>query len=221
MRVTEFNHLCKFVQDNDFNVVMVEGPRGVGKTTFCNRLLETTRLVYYKTWGSEQKWLRHQMQEKFNLDLPQGTYFVLDFVKQVPLAAPVLADRGNISALAYQRELPYGTNSELHKYYVRLMKESNAIMLVLSGPEDVLLRRRIKRGAEDEFALHKMTEEHARVKVQVDCGYYEEAVDKMINAGLEEVASFDMDEGCLCTAYAAKGMNLLLPPEDTYEDQGT
>lgn len=215
--MTEFNVLCKFLQTNNFNVTIVEGPRGVGKTTFCNKLLEVSDLIYYKTWGGEQRDVRFRMEGDLNLSLPQGTYFVLDFVRQVPPARPVLADRGNISALAYQREFPYGKNSELHKYYVDLMRESRSVMLVLSGPEDVLLRRRISRKDEDEFKLYTLPEGNAKGLVRRDYEAYEESVAMMVNAGLENVAAFDLDDCCVCDAYIASGMEVTLPPEGNYE----
>lgn len=215
----EFNALCNFLQRNEFKVVIVEGPRGVGKTTFCDSLLNVTDLIYYKTWGGQQKWLRRGMQDTLNLDLPQGTYFVLDFVKQVQLTRPVLSDRGNLSALAYQRDLPYGLNNELHEYYVQLMQDSRAVMLVLTGPEDVILSRRIARKEEDEFKLHEMSLERARSKVHVDCEVYEEATDKMCAAGLYNHASFDLGEGCVCWAYTANGMHVVTPnKEESDED---
>ncbi len=216
--MTEFNALCNFIQSNKFKIVIVEGPRGVGKTTFCKNLLEASDMVLYKTWGGEQKLVRHEMRDKLNLDLPQGTYFILDFLRQVDLPRPILADRGNLSALAYQRELPYGTNSELHKYYAGLMKESRALMLVLTGPEDVILRRRIDRGEEDENKLYKLDLWKAMDLVVIDSEVYDQAVDKMIKAGLEETAIFDMGEGCTCWGYVAKGMTVQHPPEIIYED---
>lgn len=215
----QFNALLKFLQLNNFKLVILEGPRGSGKTTLCDKLLATTDLMYYKTWGSEQKWVRHEMQGRLNLDLPQGTYFVLDFLKQVSdgLSRPILADRGNISALAYQRELPYGKNKELHKYYVQLMKESRAAMLVLSAPASVILQRRIGRGEKDEQKLHKASIDIAQREVAHDLALYSDAIDLMMDAGLEEVSMFEIGDGNVCSCYTPEGMPVQLL-EEGYDD---
>lgn len=210
----EFPELCEFIEDNKFKVVIVEGPRGVGKTTFCGRLLDDTELVYYKTWGTEQKLLRCRMERSLSLDLPQGTYFVLDFVKQIPLVSPVLADRGNLSAIAYQCDLPYGTNSKLHEYYVSLMRDSRTLLLNLTGPEDKILQRRIGRAGEDESRLYELPLSVAKEKVRKDCERYWAAIDKMVTAGLDEVGTFELEEGFICWAYTAKGLDIILPPEE-------
>lgn len=214
----EFDELVEFIQTNDFNIVIVEGPRGSGKTTLCAKLLQATDLIYYKTWGGQQSGIREQMQETLNLDLPQGTYFVLDFLRQVPPIRTVLADRGNLSAIAYQRELPYSTNSKLHEYYVGLMRESKALLLELTVLEDTLLKRRLQRAEQDELRLYNLEAAKARAKVKADCDIYEEALDKMIAAGLEEAASFELDEDCFCWAYVAKGTKVNLLPEKLNED---
>lgn len=220
MLVSSLNHedretgrLLRFLQENNFRVVIIEGPRGVGKTTLSDELLKYTSLVYYKTWGREQKWLRHTMSSDYGLDLPQGTYFVLDFIKQVPLAQPVLADRGNISALAYQRELPIGNNRDLHKYYVDLMRDTHSVLLYLTGPEDVILSRRVSREREDEFSLHTMNNAEALHRVKSDSELYEDSIRRMTSAGLVSLDEFDLGEGCVCWAYIPKGMDAK-PVED-------
>lgn len=211
--ISQFNSLLAFVQKNNFRVVIVEGPRGCGKTTFCHRLLTMTDLVYYKTWGGEQKWVRHEMSESLNLDLPQGTYFVLDFLAQIHTRHPVLADRGNLSALAYQRTLPWGQNRELHKYYCGLMQQCNAVMLVLEGSLETLVRRRMGRGEEDEEKLYQHSVDFVRPKVQRDIDTYADAVDRMLEAGLEEVYSIDLAEQCECRCLVPLNTQLNFLPE--------
>lgn len=210
----QFNVFLHFLQANDFRVVIVEGPRGCGKTTFCQRLLTMTDLTYYKTWGREQKLVRHEMSSKFNLDLPQGTYFALDLLAQVKTVTPVLVDRGNISAIAYQRELPYGQNRELHKYYVGLMKQAHAVLVVLQGTTNGIVQRRVSRGEDDEQKLYK-TPEHAHRIVEVDVSAYEESIDKMIDAGLKEVLTIDLAEGFWCECYIPSSVELIYKPEVT------
>jgi len=210
------NALCNFLQRNEFQVVIVEGPRGVGKSTFCGRLLSQSDLVFYKTWGLEQRDIYREMRT-LSLDLPQGTYFVLDFIKQIDLAHPILADRGNLSALAYQKDQPYGTNSLLHQYYVKLMHECHAVLLVLMGPEDVILNRRLRRRVGDEQKVYLMPPGLAVHTVQRDVEDYSNAVETMVRAGLHSVASFGMDEGCVCTAYVPRD-TVVHYPEGTRED---
>lgn len=219
----QFNALLKFLQLNYFKLIILEGPRGSGKTTLCKKLLEATDLIYYKTWGNEQKWIRHEMQGRLNLDLPQGTYFALDFIKQVSagMSRPVLADRGNISALAYQRELPYGKNQELHKYYVQLMRDTRAAMLVLSAPAHVILKRRIDRGEQDEQKLYKTTLDSAKREVAHDLSLYSDAVEMMCDAGLEEVAMFEIGDSTVCSCYTPEGMPVQLLEEGNDEDEAT
>lgn len=205
----EFEELVEFLKLNKFNVVIVEGPRGSGKTTFCTRLLSSMDLVYYKTWGGNQSDVRNMMQQELSLDLPQGTYFVLDFVRQVETKIPVLADRGNLSAMAYQRELPWGSNNKLHEYYVDLMEQSGAVLLTLTASVDEILRRRINRAEQDEFRLHRLDEKSARSWVTHDCEIYEESTDRMVRAGLREVESFDIGGGTTCWVFAPKGVEIL------------
>lgn len=221
MEPLQFNALCKFIQGNEFRVVIVEGPRGVGKTTFCNNILQRSNLSFYKTWGVEQKWLRHDMQRKYDLDLPQATYFVLDFVAQVPLAKQVLADRGNLSAVVYQREFPYGTNSDLRKYYVDLMRRTHSVLLYLEGPDEVLLSRRISRLDEDEEKLYTLPRDSARSRVRSDIEGYDEGLEKMIAAGLHEAASFELDDCCSCVAFVATGTQLKPTGGDDDADEET
>lgn len=211
----QFGLLLRFLQNNAFNVVILEGPRGSGKTTCCKLLLERSDLLYYKTWGTEQKWIRGDMQDKLNLDLPQGTYFVLDFIKQAraALSRPILADRGNISAIAYQRELPYGQNAELRKYYVNLMRDSGAIFLYLTAPVDTIVARRVGRGDQDEQFLYKRTAAYARRIVEHDVNLYASSVDMMLDAGLDEVAQFELGGGTTCTCLVPEGVSVVEPEE--------
>lgn len=204
METSEFNLLCRWLQENAFRLVIVEGPRGVGKTTFCDNLIKCSDLIYYKTWGRNQKWHRHEMQENLHLVLPQGTYFVLDFVAQTQLAQPVLADRGNLSALVYQRDEVWGQNKNLREYYSDLMHDCRAVTLVLSGPEEVLTRRRVGRTTDDEQSLHLMTERERKARVLDDIYYYEKAVSSMLRSGWKEVGIFQLDEGCFCSCYVSK-----------------
>lgn len=207
----ELNRLLKFLQRNTFQAVIVEGPRGSGKTTLVDKLLSATDMVYYKTWGENQKWTWRDMQEKMQLDLPQGTYFVLDCIAQIApaLSRPLLFDRGNLSAISYQRTLPWGRNNDLHKYYVELMLRSKACMLVMDAPVDTLLDRRIRRGEKDEQKLYQLDPANARKIVEQDDSIYGESVETMIQAGLEEAEHFELDDYVLCTALTPKGAHLV------------
>ena len=208
----QFGDLLRFLQLNDFRVVIIEGPRGSGKTTCCTRLLERSDLLYYKTWGSEQKWIRAQMQSSFKLDLPQGCYFALDFIKQAlpAISRPILMDRGNISALAYQREFTWGSNKDLRVYYVDLMKSCSACLLVMSTPVSSILERRVARGDGDEQRLHALPVHQAESIVSRDVRVYEESVDDMCTAGLDEVALFDVGGATTCTCYVPKDTELIV-----------
>lgn len=222
MHTYEFNTLLQLLQDNHYNVVILEGPRGVGKTTLCNKILDATNLVYYKTWGGNQKWLRHEMQEKLNLDLPQGTYFVLDFIRQASLSRPVLADRGNISAIAYQSNQVYGTNKYLHEYYANLMVQARAVVLSLSGPPDTIYSRRLSRQSEDEQHLHLKSREEGFSIVEKDIEDYDRAVSAMMGPKLlKQAAMFEMDEGCECWVLVPYSDDPKLPKELLSERQET
>jgi len=218
----QLGDLLRFLQRNGFKLVILEGPRGAGKTTCCERLLASSDLLYYKTWGSEQKWIRDDMQRKLNLDLPQGTYFVLDFIKQAKsvLKRPILADRGNLSAIAYQRELPYGQNTELRKYYVQLMRDSEAVLLYLSAPVDVLISRRVGRKEEDEQKLHTASAGLVRRTIEHDVRLYESSLDLMVKSGLEDVDEFDLN-GTTCTCFVPTDTKLVEEEDQVDEDEVT
>lgn len=203
MNPNDFNHLCNFLQRNQFKVVIVEGPRGIGKTTFVENLLKQTNMIHYKTWGGDQKWIRHDMQNQ-GLTLPQGTYFVLDFIRQVEITRPVLADRGNLSGVVYQHDQPYSTNQKLLEYYVSLMDECSTVMLYLTGPVDVLLKRRTRRTSQDEQGLDKVDPQKAREIVEKDVGDYEVGLNKMILAGLTSIGTYNLDEGCTCSCFVPR-----------------
>ena len=211
--MNNFGVLCSFLKKNAFKVVMVEGPRGIGKTTLCGQLIEALDLAYYKTWGDEQRTVRGDMQSRLGLDLPQGTYFVLDLARQVSFSRPIIADRCNLSALVYQRDTKYGTNAELHSYYASLMRESRSVILALTGPEDVIVDRRVGRGVNDEFRLYEVEGAAALLEVRRDSQLYKEALCRMSYAGVEAVAIFELDDGVCCWAYVAKGLEYELPVE--------
>lgn len=221
VEMRKMHELCQFVEMNRFGVVMVEGPRGSGKTTLCQWLFEKSDVGFYKTWGGSQRYIKENIQRDFGLELPQGTYFALDFVRQVKLSHAVIADRGNLSALVYQRTLNYGSNPELDKYYVTLMEESRSVLLVISGPPEVIWDRRISRKDDDEFKLHKTKPTEAMAAVARDCEMYEEATSRMVDAGLIEVCSFELAEGFSCSAYVPANLEVKLPTEGFCEsDEG-
>ena len=207
----EFGELLQWLQRGDFRLVIVEGARGSGKSTLIKRLLDRTSMVYYKTWGDSQKWSRHDLAKRLGLELPQATYFVLDFLKQVDTKYPVLADRGNLSALAYQKDRWLFTEDErrrkleVHQYYVGLMREVRACLLFLSVDEDELVYRRVGRGAEDEQHLHMQPAGVARRTVQKDIDDYNEALDAMIAAGLREEFCCSLAPGATCYGFLPEG----------------
>lgn len=200
----ELSRLLSYLKTCEFNIIMVEGIRGVGKSTFTEELLSRTSFTYYKTWGRDQKNSRFLLEEK-GLELPQGTYFVLDFLSQVRLSDPVVADRSILSALAYQMS-KYISKKYLHQYYVRLMRSSRACIAVLDSSREVVLRRRVGRKSEDEHNLAGMDEERARSIVQQDCWLYNRATQAMVSAGLgyRDSGTFALSEEDTCTIYAPK-----------------
>jgi len=177
---------------------MVEGVRGVGKSSFVRKLLEHTSFVYYKTWGPQQKKDRFGLIKK-GLDLPQGTYFVLDFLAQVKTTKPVLADRAALTTLAYQRER-FIEARDLHQYYVDLMKRSKAVILLLEASEEEVLKRRLGREDEDEHCLHKRPIESARAIVREDFLLYDDAMAALTRAGLVEALVVETN-GLECSCY--------------------
>lgn len=210
--VSEWNSLLRFLQDNAFRMVLVEGSRGVGKSTFINKLQECTSFEYYKTWGRNQRNERHKLGES-GLDITQGTYFILDFISQVCPFGPVISDRGNLSALVYQYANYYEAH-ELHTYYASLMLRSKSVLLVLDAPVDMVLARRVGRKEDDEQRLYIWPPESAKAIVEKDCRMYDAAVRKMLNAGMKLCATFELD-GIECCCYIHK--DLLLTREESHD----
>ncbi len=217
----EFGYLLRFLQLNKFNVIMVEGQRGVGKTSFVNRLLASTNIKYYKTWGKGQKSDRFAMTE-LGLDLPQATYFILDYLTQIPPSTVVVCDRAVLSALAYQsRQYLFG-KSNLHKYYVELMESSNSVMLLLETDEKEIVSRRIKRGVDDEQKLCTLSDISAERYVKKDSNDYARAIEAMEKAGLKCAVTYELD-AALCNCYVPSdvsnyGLPLESPTDEDTED---
>lgn len=201
-----FNELLRYLQRNEFRIVMVEGPRGSGKTTFIDNVLKRTDFQFYKTWGRDQKNAKEDISD-YGLALPQGTYFVLDLLAQIDISHPIIADRGNLSALAYQRAIYTSSVRKLYEYYVDLMVRSRALMLVINTPEETILQRRVARRDNDEQKLYRWDIDKARGFVRDDIRLYEDACCTMASAGLDYV--FDIDIGpnrCLGLAPASLGL---------------
>jgi len=200
----ELSKLLKYLQGKSYRILMVEGPRGSGKSTLINNLLSHTNMVYYKTWGPDQKNVRHELID-LGLDLPQATYFVLDLLTQVETTKPILADRGNLSAIAYQRQqYLFGCPEELHKYYVGLMKQVHAAILYLDVDSEVLIDRRVGRKDEDEFHLHKEPIARVEREVGLDLIFYEDAVALMKKLGCTVSDPYEIAEGACCYVIAPK-----------------
>ncbi len=199
----EFNLLLRFLQANNFRIVMVDGPRGTGKSTLVDRLLHHTDMVYYKTWGKDQKEDRLKYEE-LGLDLPQGTFFILDYLRQIVPKQTILADRGNLSGLAYQRDRFYSVN--LQRHYADLMLGSRAALLLLDAPLEVVVERRRERAEQDEQRLDKLHCDHAAKIVQADLNDYQEAIELMLRVKLRERLAVDLGGGVSCYCFVHKDL---------------
>lgn len=201
----EFDLLLRFLQDNQFKVILVEGPRGCGKTTFVNRLLDHTTLQYYKTWGKDQRTDRFKYAD-LGLELPQATFFVLDFLSQVQLPdSGVLCDRANLSAVVYQWK-KY-RNSSLQTYYLELMKRSSSLLLYLDADPEELYRRRVSR-KDDEQGINTMELERGRAIVIKDWAEYHEGLSFLCGSGLTEIFSLELGS-TTCYGYIPKGCSFV------------
>ena len=200
-KITEqFNMLLKRLQSN-YNVLMVEGVRGVGKSSFCNTLLRHTDADMYKTWGANQRTNREQYTS-LGLDLPQGTYFVLDYLAQVRPEKPVLVDRCILSALAYQRDR-FLSRKDLHEYYVGLMRDAGACILYLECSVGLVYRRRRWR-VDDE--MRSLGDEALEAECFRDKNLYDDAVRAMLDAGLHSIGKYSVSTEVTATLLGAKSL---------------
>ncbi len=191
---SHFDNLLTWILKNRIRVVLVEGPRGSGKTTLCKKLVKNY-MTYYKTWGEDQKNQITELQG-LGLDLPQGTYFVLDFLSQVSTNRIVVCDRGNLSTLVYQKE--FWETKSLQTYYVDLMRRSNACLLYLDVTKEELIKRRTERQDDIDFFTNILQSE---LLVTKDKNGYDIALDFVIASGLVEDDVFEIDVDALCFCY--------------------
>lgn len=195
----EYGRLLKWLQAQDFRVVILEGARGVGKTTLCDRLLKNTDLAFYKTWGRDQRTERTRLQS-LGLDLTQGAFFALDVFRQVETKHPVLVDRCILSSIRYQADF-WEERVAAHDYYISLMRETRAVLLYLECYYVEVARRRIARGEGDEQRLDLLDPREARRIVNEDLSRYDTAIEILKKAGLQEQQTFDLGGGTTCYAY--------------------
>ncbi|MCG8433045.1 MAG: AAA family ATPase [Gammaproteobacteria bacterium] len=196
--------ICRYLDRQGLNVVMIDGPRGSGKTTLVEQLCKRNGYVYYKTWGYAQREVKFDPMGRTDtgLELPQATFFVLDFLSQVDPKQTVIADRCNLSAIVYQRS-KYD-NLHLQKYYVDLMRSSKACILYITATPREITSRRILRKNEDELRIHEKGYKEAFDQVLEDCTSYSYAYNLMQKAGLVVASRFKLVTGTV----------LLLSPKD-------
>ncbi len=203
---TSFARLLESIVASRRNVILVDGPRGVGKSTIVDRMCSTPGYQYYKTWGSDQRSVR-LLHENAILDLPQATFFVLDYLRQIPSDRCVVCDRGNVSAMVYQAPRYGSISTVLHNYYADLMRSTRAMLLFLDAPVDTLVSRRRARRGLDEDALYLMSMREARRVVVRDRAAYRVALLMMRTAGLVRSMSLRI-EGTSCDCYIADSQSL-------------
>lgn len=170
-----------------FNNILIDGPRGSGKTYLCDAALNLCSSIgnakYYKTWSYDQKNIRHKLNS-IGLELPQGSFFVLDFLAQVELKFPLIIDRSFLSSLNYQAS-KFQPNVELHKYYVQLLRASKSCIFFLDTDRGVILSRRVNRGEIDEERLCAIPFVDASKLVDADCSSYQRGLTLLCEAGLK------------------------------------
>lgn len=194
--IEQANRIDDYVEN--FNLIMIEGVRGSGKTTLTNYLMETGKYAFYKTWGPDQRNLR-AAHEKMGLELPQGTFFILDFISQIAPTIPIIADRGNMSGIAYQRKKFFDVM--LQSYYVRLMREADSCILFVNGPPADIAARRVERKDDDEFDLYTKELDQVHKEVQEDHDLYIDAYRLMLRVGLEEGPHFPLKGSTVTPLY--------------------
>lgn len=176
--------LLQFLHSRKPGAIILEGPRGSGKTTLARTIAEAVPVYMYKTWGMNQREDRAKLIS-LGLDLPQGAYFALDFLSQIKVDRPILIDRTILSAIVYQYNL-WGDKHDLHKYYVSLMKRCDAVLLYLEVELLELARRRVSRKFDDEQKLCIYSEEDARRIVRQDIDSYDFGLTIFQRAGLTD-----------------------------------
>lgn len=196
----EYDELIEAIVKAEYRVLLVDGPRGVGKSTFCNRISTDQRIktVFYKTWGHKQRDIRKRMQED-GLDLTQGAFFALDIITQLGNAIDgvVLVDRSNMSAMVYQQDF-WIDKTELHRYYVQLIESCKGAMIYLWATEEEITKRRIERGGKDEFSdvISRWPDNMVKSLVHEDVQAYERSLILYEVAGMRYKNEYDLGTTC-------------------------
>ena len=181
-----YNNLLRFLQINDFKVVILEGPSGVGKSYLCTKLLRDTNMDFYKGFNGYRD----------NHDASEDVCFILDLVTQIKLPRSLLVDKSFLSTFSLKsRYLFEYLEKEEYRRYVDLIRKSSALLLYLTSDIDTILNNKKING----FDISKHY-------TQQDIKFYSESIDQLCDNGLELVFSEDINKNT-CYGLVAKELS--------------